>query len=197
MVMVSGSYVQRAVMKKLIVLFTVLFLFSCVQRPAPVATHTGERLAIAIQYVAVPSMKVLAAPNDNAELKTQYGYKETVSILAKQGDWVEVRTVDGSGWSHANELMGADEATKLANDKTPRFATPPPAVPAPGARGEIDFNAKVNTDGEVIDVQIVKNTTGIKSLADQNAQALKSARFYPLVDKGQRMTFVYEHRVYY
>jgi hypothetical protein len=108
-----------------------------------------------------------------------------------------VRTVDGSGWAHANELMAADEAAKLANDKTPRFVSPPTAIPATGVRGEIDFNAKVNTDGEVVDVQIVKNTTGIKSLADQNAQALKSARFYPLVDKGQRMTFVYEHRVYY
>ena len=185
-------------MRKLIVLVSVLFLFSCVQRPRPVATQTSsERLAIAIQYVAVPSMKVFSAPNDTSELKTQYGYKETVSILAKKGDWVEVRTVDGSGWSHASELMGSDDAAKLADDKTPRFLTPPPAVPAGGVRGEIDFNAKVNTDGEVVDVQVVKNTTGIKALADQNAEALKSAKFYPLVDKGQRMTFVYEHKVYY
>ena len=185
-------------MKTLIAVFTLLFLFSCVQRPAPVATHTAtERLAIAIQYVAVPSMKVFSAPNDASELKTQYGYKETVSILARNGAWVEVRTFDDSGWAHANELMAADEAAKLANDKTPRFVSPPTAIPATGVRGEIDFNAKVNTDGEVVDVQVVKNTTGIKSLADQNAQALKSARFYPLVDKGQRMTFTYEHRVYY
>ena len=184
-------------MKTLIALFTVIVLFSCVQRPKPVATDTGPRLAIAIQYVAVPSLKVFASPNDTAEVKTQYGYKETVSILSKKGDWVEVRTVDGSGWSHANELMGADQAAKLADDKTPRFLTPPPAIPAPGAHGEIAMNAKVNTDGEVVDVQVVNNTTGRQSLAQANAQALKSAKFYPLVDKGQHLTFTYEHKVYY
>jgi len=46
-------------------------------------------------------------------------------------------------------------------------------------------------------VKIAKNTTGNNQLAVDNANALLNSRFYPLVQKGQRFTFVYEYRVAY
>src|SRR5436190_19566793 len=91
-------------------------------------------------------------------------------------DWVEVRTVDGSVW---------------------RFMVAPAGIPNGGRRGEIGLQAKVNTDGVVFDVTTVKNTTGSEPLAVANAEALKNARFYPLIQNRQHVAFTYQHHVYY
>jgi len=109
---------------------------------------------------------------------------------------VEVRTVDGSGWAHAKELIKSDEAAKT-KEGSPRFMTPPVGVPKSGVRGEIAYEAKVNTDGVVVDVATVKNTTGSVPLAVANAESLKNARFYPMIQKGQHVAFTYQHHVYY
>ena len=53
------------------------------------------------------------------------------------------------------------------------------------------------TDGAVVEVKTIKNTTGSNALASANEAALQQALFYPMVDKGTRKTFIYEHRVYY
>lgn len=185
-------------MKSKIVLLVVLLLVACeTKRQVPVAAADEPRKAIEILYVGVPNMSVYAQPNDVSPVITTYAYTETVSILARQGQWVEVRTVDGSGWSHANELIKAAEAEKLGKDTSPRFMTAPVPVPKPNARGEIAYEAKVNTDGAVVDVKTTKNTTGSEPLALANAEALKQARFYPMIQNKQHVAFTYQHHVYY
>ena len=178
-------------------LFPLLLLGACTQSAPKVAAEPPTRKAIEIEYVAVPTLNVYAEPKVGAELVTSYGINETVSILKRQGDWVEVRTVSGSGWAKGNELMTAEQAQAIADNPTPRFLVPPVQVPFAKAHGEIDMNAKVNTDGEVVEVKVANNTTRNVALADANANALMQAKFYPMVQKGQRMTFTYEHRVYY
>ena len=176
---------------------------ACTRKPAPVTAEINvpppaeERLAIDIKYVGAPKMSVFAQPRADSALITQYGIGETVSILARQGDWCEVRTLDGSGWVRAADLITADEVKAVIGNTTPRFLTPPAPVNE-RARGEIVLAAKVNTEGEVFEVKTIKNTTRVPSLADANADALRKARFYPMLgDKGQRMTFTYEYKVYY
>lgn len=182
-------------MKIKISILVVLLLVACgTKRSVPVAS--GPRVAIAIAYVGVPSLDIHTQPNDVAPVITTYGYTETVSVLARQGDWVEVRTVDGSGWARAKELIGAADAA-AAKAETPRFMVPPIPVPNNGRRGELGFEAKVNTDGEVVEVKAVKNTTGSQPLAVANAEALKSARFYPLIQNKTHVAFTYQHHVYY
>ena len=107
-----------------------------------------------------------------------------------------MRTVDGSGWAHAKELIGTNEASALKGE-TPRFMVAPIGIPNNGGRGEIGLEAKVNSDGVVFEVATVKNTTGSEPLAIANAEALKNARFYPLIQKGQHAAFTYQHHVYY
>lgn len=189
-----------ATMRNTVTIFLALiFLFSCTQEPAPVAkvTDPASRPAISIQYVAVPQMNVLASPDPNAVVSTVYRYGETVSVLSFRGDWAEVRTVDGTGWVTKADLMTADELKQLVESQVPRFLTPPAAVPSARAHGEILLQAKVNTDGEVTAVTTIKNTTRNNQLGLDNANALLAARFYPMVQKGQRYTFTYEHRVTY
>jgi hypothetical protein len=184
-------------MKTKLAILVLLLLVACgTKRQVPIASADAPRMAIDIQYVGVPQMSVFAQPNDVAPVITTYAYTETVSVLARQGDWVEVRTVDGSGWAHAKELIGAKVASALKGE-TPRFMVTPAGIPNNGRRGEIGLEAKVNTDGVVFDVKTVKNTTGSEPLAVANAEALKNARFYPLIQNRQHVAFTYQHHVYY
>jgi len=188
-------------MKQLFVTLLILVAAACTQQPAPVAREAvpvdpSQRAAIDVLYVAVPTMYVYEQPAPNTRVVGSYGLSEAVSVLEKKGDWTLVRTFTGAGWVPASDLMTGAQLDKLAADATPRFYVAPVAVPF-RARGEIILQAKVNTDGSVVEVKAVKNTTGSVALADSNASALMAAKFYPLVDKGARKTFVYEHHVYY
>jgi Bacterial SH3 domain len=183
-------------MKIKISVLVFLLLTACgTKRPAPVVSGTPQ-LAIAIEYVGVPQMEIRTQPNDTAPVITTYGYTETVSVLARQGNWVSVRTFDGSGWAHASDLITAAQAAAIKGE-TPRFMTPPAPVPNSGRRGELGFEAKVNTDGVMVDVTTLKNTTGSATLASANAEALKGARFYPLIQNKAHVAFTYQHHVYY
>ena len=184
-------------MKVKISVLVLLLLVACSsKRQVPVAAAEEPRLAIAIQYVGVPQMSIHTQPNDVAPVITTYAYTETVSVLARQGQWVEVRTVDGSGWAHASDLIDAKQAAAMKGE-TPRFMIAPAGIPNGGRRGELGFEAKVNTDGEVVDVKTVKNTTGSDALAVANAEALKNSRFYPLIQNKAHVAFTYQHHVYY
>jgi hypothetical protein len=177
-----------------------LVLAGCTQKPAPVASNTApatpaERLAIAVEYVAVPVMKVHARPADDSPVVGSYGFSEAVSVLEKKGEWNEVRTFDGSGWAKAIDMMNAEKRAQI-DPLTPRFYQEPAKIPW-GRHGELTFQAKVNTDGQVVEVKLTKNTTGSDAIANANSDALKQALFYPMVDQGSRKTFIYEYRVYY
>jgi hypothetical protein len=79
----------------------------------------------------------------------------------------------------------------------PKFRVMPLPVSAPSARGEIYLEADVNTEGEVVTVRTITNTTGSEALVAQNTAALRAARFHPIVQKGERVKFKYYHRVTY
>lgn len=180
-----------------------LVLFGCVQKPAPVATEQNkpadpaERYAIAVEYVGVPSMKIYAQPADTAAITGSYAYMEAISVLDRKGDWREIRTFEGTGWVKAADLMDHVKATSLENELSkPRFFKEPAKVPY-GGRGELVFQLRIDTDGQVVDVLTKGNTTGSTTIEKENIAAIKQAVFYPLVDKGQRKYFTYEHHVYY
>lgn len=180
----------------LLIAATLLFL-SCAKSTPEVAAGPVERKTIAIEYVGIPKMNVYSAPKADASVVTTYGMGETVSILARQGEWSEIRTVEGSGWVRQADLMSAEQAKAMDDNPVPRFMNPPAPVVNKSLQGEITLVATVSPDGSVIQARIVNNTTGDNALAIANANNLMKATFYPMVKKGQRMGFNYEHKVYY
>jgi hypothetical protein len=185
---------------KQIALALLLVAAACTQKPSPVANENNvippdEQPAIAVEYVAVPSMTVYAKPQVDAEVKGSYGLTEAISILDKKNGWCKIRTFEGIGWVQQKDLMTGDQAAKV-DTATPRFYTPPSPVEFRG-RGELSYQAKVNTDGIVVEVKTIQNTTGSNDIAEKNAAALSAATFYPMIEKGARKTFIYEHHVYY
>lgn len=194
--------VEETVMKHIFVALLILAATAgCMQKPAPVANETtsvppAEMPAIAVEYVQVPSMQVYDRPGTDAAVTGQYGLSEAISILDHKGEWKMIRTFDGVGWVKAADLASAETFDKIDLNE-PRFYVAPQKIDDSRARGEIAIQAKVNTDGAVVETRTVMNTTGMTSLAAANEQALQEAKFYPLVDKGSRKTFIYEYKVYY
>ena len=187
-------------MRKAIFILAAILLFSCAKtQPTAAPSSDDVRKPVDTLYVGVPRLNVYAQPNDAAPVLTTYGYTESVSILSRQGPWCETRTFDGgSAWVHGAELITAAEVEEVLANPVPRFAAAPQQIPSARVHGVILLQARVNTDGEVIDVQPSKNTTGRDDLVEANADALRRARFFPLIDKkGQRASFTYEYSVTY
>jgi uncharacterized protein YgiM (DUF1202 family) len=175
-----------------------LLLFAACGKETPVATGTVDtREPVAIRYVGAPELSVREQANDTAPVIATYQNGEAISILADKGEWVEVRSGDGSGWAKAADLTTAEGKTAQEEVPTPKFKVMPLPVSAPSARGEVYLEADVNSDGEVIHVRTISNTTGSDALASQNSAALRSAKFFPIVMKGERKPFKYYHKVTY
>lgn len=176
-----------------------LFLLAACKGETTV-TDTGAmdmREPVSVKYVGGPELNVRQQPNDSAPVIATYQNSEAVSVLADKGEWLEVRTGDQAGWARASELVDAKEAEEQEEDPQPKFRVMPMPVSAPSARGEIYLEADVNTDGEVVSVRTITNTTGSMALEVQNTASLKTAKFHPIVQKGERVKFKYYHRVTY
>ncbi|PYQ28006.1 MAG: hypothetical protein DMF56_17850 [Acidobacteria bacterium] len=176
----------------------VLLLFSISCKQETVVTETVDtREPVGVLYVASPAMPVREKPDDKATVVATYQSGEAISVLAKKGDWAEVRTGGGSGWAKLSDLMDAEAKKQVDANPDVRFRIMPLPVSAPSAHGEIYIRADVNSDGEVVGTQLIVNTTGSPELAAQNEQALKSAKFYPIIQKNERKPFQYFHKVTY
>ena len=88
-------------------------------------------------------------------------------------------------------------AAQAADTTVARFVKAPNSVISMTAKGDIYIEADVNTDGDVVNTRIITNTTGNDALAAQNAAALRTAKFYPIMKNGERQPFKYYHRVTY
>jgi len=174
-----------------------LLLAACA-KPEPPAGEPPTRTPVAIEYVKGAELPVHEKPDAASPVITKYGASESVSILSRKGDWVEVRTASGSGWALASELATGSEVTQPEGDNlAPRFIVPPEPVSQPGATGDIVLEADVSSAGEVFGIRILRNTTHSDGLAARNVASLQKAKFAPIIKHGQRMPFTYEHRVHY
>lgn len=183
-------------MKRLALLLALLAACSG-EKAVTDTTPTDTREPIAIRYVGAPELNVREHPADNAAIVATYQNGEAISVLAEKGEWSEVRTGDRAGWAKSAELTTAEGKQESETNPTPKFKVMPMPISAPSAHGTIYIEADVNSDGDVIGVRLIQNTTGNDQLAEQNANALRSAKFYPIVIKGERKPFKYYHNVSY
>jgi len=171
-----------------------LSIAACSQAPE---SSTDTREPIAIQYVGSDLLPVHSRPADITPVITRYQHGESVPVLSRKGEWAEVRTANGSGWVHQSDLVEAGEAASTKENPNPKFQHAPAPVSAPGLHGTVYIEADVNTDGEITNTTIIENTTGSPGIAEQNAFALKRAKFYPIIIRGERKPFKYYYRVDY
>jgi outer membrane biosynthesis protein TonB len=188
--------VQRGGWRCLLLLSTFCLLPSC-GREAETPVVPPAREPIAIAYVGAPELEVHAKADDASPVVTKFLNGESVSILSRNDKWIEVRTTDGSGWAHAADVTTAAAAKEAEANPSPKFRVQPSPVTQPGIHGTVYIEASVNTEGDVTSTTIITNTTGSPALAERNAAALRLAKFYPIVVKGQKKDFLYDYRVDY
>ena len=179
--------------------FALLLLVAACKQETVVTNFTAmdTREPVAIQYVGAPEMAVREQANDTARIMATYQNGEAISVLADKGEWVEVRIGGSSGWARSADLTTAEGKQAAEDNPQPKFRIMPMPVSAPSARGEIYLEADVNSDGEVVSVRTLVNTTGSMALEAQNTASLKAARFFPIVRNNERTKFKYYHRVTY
>ncbi|HVT03789.1 MAG TPA: energy transducer TonB [Thermoanaerobaculia bacterium] len=151
-----------------------------------------------VLYVGGEGLPIHAQPNEKSELLSTYKHNEAVSVLSKGKEWSEISiTIDHSGWAKS-ELLSDVKEESVSDPSTPRFRVPPTQVyNQSGAHGEIALEASVNTDGDVIDVKTLANTTGSAALEAGNRAEIQKAKFFPMFLKGRGRPFLYEYRVTY
>jgi SH3-like domain-containing protein len=159
----------------------------------------AERETIAIYYVDAPQLEIRAEPQPEAEVLTSYRRGEPVSVLEERAEWVEIRLgFDRSGWAERARLSEQREEAVTPPAEAPRFIRPPMPVSSSGAvSGVIILEASVNTDGDVIDVALLSDTTNSAQLVHQNTEALRRAKFEPMFRGGRAIPFIYMYRVTY
>ncbi|HYC58264.1 MAG TPA: SH3 domain-containing protein [Thermoanaerobaculia bacterium] len=188
-------------MKRIVIVHVMaLLLLAACKQERTVTTGTtpvDSREPIAVRYVGSPELPVREQASDTAPIVATYLNGEAISVLAEKGEWVEVRSGDGSGWARAADLTSAEAIAEAEENPQPKFKIMPMPVSAPSARGEIYLEADVNSDGDILAVRTITNTTGSLALEAQNTAALKASKFHPIVQNNQRVKFKYYHRVTY
>lgn len=175
-----------------------LLLLAACAKETPLVTETVDtRGPVSIRYVGAPELPVRTHPADSAAVIATYQNGEAIPVLAEKGEWVEVRTGDRAGWALAAGLTNAEGKKAQEESLEPKFRVMPLPVTAPGARGDIHIEADVNSDGDVTSVRVLTNTTGSQALGEQNAAALRNAKFHPIIKNNSRMPFKYYHHVGY
>ncbi len=174
-----------------IAIATIALALACGTKKEPPAAPPS-RDTIAIKYAA-GDLEIRDAPRDDATLLSTYKTGESVSILAEQGDWSEIKiSFEKSGWARSSNLV----ATKSEVGSTPdqvRFRIAPSPITQPGVRGIIRLEATVNVHGDVTGVKTLENTTGRTELELRTSDSLRKAKFYPLLKDGKAQQFVYEY----
>lgn len=158
---------------------------------------TDTREAIETQYVGAPELKVHRTPDAASPVVTTFLNGESISVMSRKGDWTEVRTTEGTGWALTSDITNAAAAAKEEEAPTPKFRKPPYQISQPGAKGTIYIEANVSTTGDVTSAKVLTNTTGSATLAARNLEALQQSKFYPIVQKGERKSFIYYYRIDY
>lgn len=180
-------------MKKSAFVLALALAVAC-DKPAPLPP---EREATEILYVSAPKLTIHKSPDENSPVIATFNSGETVSVLSARGEWIEIRVNDGSGWSKRSDLAASANETR-STPSEPKFQRPPAPVANPTTNhGEIVLEGSVNEAGEITSIKTLSNTTGSPILEIQNKQQFARARFYPMMQNGKVVPFVYMYRVEY
>ncbi len=157
------------------------------------------REPIGFMFVEAPEVFVHRSPQATSPKIETYRAGQPVTVLARNGDWSEVRLGVGTGWVQNSALVAEKPREDLSSaSERIKFRKAPTPIASPGTTsGYIALEADVNSEGQVTAVRTLQNTTGSVELEARNRASLESASFYPLRAGGRVRSFIYNYRVAY
>lgn len=156
------------------------------------------RETIAIKFAAA-DLEIREAANETAPVITKRRITEPVSIVSEKEGWSEVKlTIDQFGWVKTAELVNDKHDAGSTKDNI-RLRVPPAEVKERGRRGsEIWIKVAVNSYGDVTDSRMWKNTTGKPELVELHRNAIRQAKFYPMMNEGGSTSpFNWDYKIQY
>lgn len=166
------------------------------KEPVPEVPQTRETIAIKF---AAADIEIRETASDAAPVITKRRIAEPISLVSEKDGWSEVKlSIDKFGWVKSSELV-ADKHDVGSTKDNIRFRIPPEEVKVRGPRGSfIWLKVAVNAHGDVTDVRLWQNMTGKRELTELHTEALKKAKFYPMMDAGGTTApFTYDYKVEY
>jgi hypothetical protein len=171
--------------------------------PAPEPAPAPALPSIGMLKVTASSANIRRDANTTSDVIVQVKRGEHLALLAKSGDWMNVRLTTGeTGWVSsklvANDVpkpvRKARNADGCAGDSDYRFITAPkPAFSDSEKHGVVTVEANVSAAGVVMSTRVVSNTTGDQSLAFLTEREIKSARFAAPVRSCVARAFIFTY----
>ena len=171
--------------------------------PAPAAPSTPSTLGTV--RVTTSTLNVRKEPVTSADVVAQVKRYDRLVLLASQGDWSNVRLLDGTtGWVSSklvtNDVpQGTAAARRRGNcppDSEFRFTQAP--VPSfsdnQTAHGIVTVDANVDMRGIVTATRVISNTTGDVSLGALTEKEIRNAKFAPPVRNCEPKAFIFTYR---
>lgn len=157
-----------------------------------------SRETIAVKFAAA-DLEIRETASDTAPVTTKRRITEPISIVSEKDGWSEVKlSIDRFGWVRSAELV-ADKHEAGSTKDNIRFRIPPEEVKQRGRRGSVILlKVGVNSYGDVTDVRMWQNTTGKPEMTELHSNAVRKAKFYPMMDEGETTKpFIYDYKVQY
>ncbi|MFA6955717.1 MAG: hypothetical protein WC538_07585 [Thermoanaerobaculia bacterium] len=164
--------------------------------PKVVVPPTRETIAVKF---AANDIEIHEAASETAPVITKRRVTEPVSVVSEKEGWTEVKlSIDKFGWVNTTELV-ADKHELSSKKDDIRFRVPPEEVKMRGPRGStLWLKVAVNSFGDVTDVRMWQNNTGKKEMVEVHTDAIKKAKFFPLMDEGGTTApFTYDYKIQY
>ena len=150
--------------------------------PPPETVHvTGSRLNVRAQ----------ATTSSATVGRVKRG--ETLTVVGRDGDWVQVRLADGTtGWV-SGRYVAKDEP--ICRDKTaPDLLSDVPLSFHEGAAiGRVVIEATVDESGSVTGTKVVQDTTSIPELQARALEEVKVLKFAPPTRNCRPIGFIYTY----
>ena len=192
---------RRFTVKRFTIVLLILvgagFAYYYATRP-PKVEVAPSRETIAVKFAAA-DLEIHETPSEDAPITTKRRITEPISIVSEKEGWSEVKlSFDHFGWVRTAELVGDRHEAGSTKDDI-RFRVPPEEVALRGRRGSAIFlKVAVNGYGDVTDVGMWLNTTGKPELTELHTNAIRKAKFYPMMDEGgSTRPFFYDYKIQY
>ena len=144
-------------------------------------------------HVTGSKLNVRSQPTTNAATVARVRKGDTLTVLGRDGDWVQVKLADGtSGWV-SGKYVAKDEP--ICRDKTTAdlLSDVPLSFHEGAAIGRVVVEATVDESGSVTGTKVVQDTTNIPELKARALEEVKVLKFAPPTRNCRPVSFIYTY----
>ena len=144
-------------------------------------------------HVTGSKLNVRSQPTTSSSTVARVKKGEKLTVLGRDGDWVQVKTADGTaGWVSAKYV--ANDAPVCTDKASADLLSDVPLSFHEGAAiGRVVIEATVNELGSVTGTKVLQDTTNIPELQARALEEVKVLKFAPPTRNCKPVPFIYTY----